>query len=178
MWTFPFVFKLSESAICAVGAFDLYCHTIYLKLHTPPQPARVADSDVLCGSKWPPPFTASRDRTCSAEGSANTLLQWNRAERKQRQRSKINLPIITKAFNTQFQRELAPNQGSNLFALTTVSIFSNLIGNFTACLHHSGSRGKLSHKPGLYKRNAKQTHSSNSFLSELLQLESKFDLDF
>lgn len=26
MWTFPIVFKLSQSAICAVGAFDLYWH--------------------------------------------------------------------------------------------------------------------------------------------------------
>lgn len=173
MWTFQFVFKLSESAICTVGAFDLYWHTIYLKLHTPPQPARVADSDVLCGSKWPPQFTAPRDQTCSAEGSANTLLQWNRAERKQRQRSKINLPIITKAFNTQFQRELAPNQGSNVFALTTVSIFSKPHWKL-CCMSLSQWQTGASYPTSL----AKQTHSSNSFLSELLQLESKFDLDF
>ena len=140
MWTFQLVFKLSESAICKKGGNWLVLAYIwnYILLHSQHGlliPTFYATQSDLHYSQ------SHRDQHVRQKGERT-----HTREKTERQRSNINLPIITKSFNTRFQRKLAANQGGNLFALTTVSvsIFSkNLIGNFAARLNRSGRKRQV-----------------------------------
>lgn len=119
MWT------KSESVICALGAFDLYWHIFEMTYSS------TASTDCWFWRFTRLKVTATVHSPPGPNMFSRRESEHTPAEKTERQRSKINLPILTKAFNTRFQRTLAPNHGGNIFALTTVSIF--LKPHWTLC---------------------------------------------